>query len=304
VSGAAEWLYSAACGAVKALLPFEWAQKSFMHTPFLTIVVVALLTAVVGTIVVNARMAFFTSAIGHSAFSGVAAGILMGITDPGRLTLVMVGFGCLAAVLITWLGRRSSVPPDSLVGVVQTLAVAAGIVVITAFRFQRTEQFLFGDVLFATKGELGALFLTFLVLLVLAAPSYNRLLLIGLNSDLAQAWGVRTRAYEYLFAAAVAVVVMMCVNAVGVLLVTAMIIIPAAAGRNFAWSAGSMFWMSLLVSLVSGVGGFAGSWYLKAAAGATIVLAAGVLFALSYVVFALRRRTMRRRSVQEGDERA
>lgn len=292
VISALELVYRFFAAAV-GMLPFEWANHEFMRTPVLMLLVISPLSASVGTIVVNAKMSFYTSAIGHSAFTGVAIGILFGFVQPSAMTFTLVIFGVLLAMIMTHFASRSSVSLDSLVGVVSTLAVAVGIVVITSFKFQRTERFLFGDILFATKSNLAVMFVLFLAVSAFLAFAYNRLLMIGLSRNLARAWGVQVFLYEYAFAVTVAVVVMMSINTVGVLLVTALIIIPAAAGRNFAWNAGSMFIMSNVIALASGIVGLTLSWRWSSATGATVVTVSGVAFVLSLIYFEIKQRYLK-----------
>ncbi|MDZ7816762.1 MAG: metal ABC transporter permease [Planctomycetota bacterium] len=277
MEGLLEGIYSAVSELLKTVLPFEWATGDFTLLPFMVCVVTMPLTGMVGTVVVNARMSFFTSAIAHSAFTGAAVGILMSVNP----TWAMVLFGCALALLITFLQRRSEVALDSLVGVAQTLTVALGLVIITAIEYPYINRFLFGDISYATKSDLGLAFLMLLVVTAFMYFCYNNLLMIGLSSSMAKAWGVKVWLYEYLFSVVVAVVVMMNITVIGVLLVAAALIVPAAGGRNFAWSAGSMMWMSVLIALVSGVAGLAISYYVESATGPTIVLVAGAIFMLS-----------------------
>ncbi len=274
-----ESLYDLAASALRTLLPFEWASADYMIAPMLATLMVMPLTAMVGVVAVNGRMAFFTSAIAHSAFTGVALGVLMS-TNP---TWAMVVFGALLALLVTWLQRRSAGSLDSLVGVVQTLSVAVGLVIVSAMRYQRLDQFLYGSVLWATKADLAVLLAALLAVSAFMAAAYNRLLMIGLSPQLAKAWGIRTFMYEYLFSLTIAVIVMLGIQTIGVLLISAAIIIPAAAGRNFAWSAGSMMWTSVAISLASGVIGLALSYQWESVTGGTIVMTAGGFFVLSVI---------------------
>ncbi|GAB4163358.1 MAG: metal ABC transporter permease [Planctomycetota bacterium] len=274
-----ELLYDGATWVLKFALPFEWASSDYMLTPMLAALLIMPLAAAIGVVVVNGRMVFFTSAVAHSAFTGVAVGVLMS-TNP---TNAMIAFGIVLAVLMTWLDRSSKVPFDSLVGVIQTLSVAAGLVIVSAFNYQRLDSFLYGSLLWASKADLARLLFISFAVLAMLYYSYNRLLMIGLSRSLAKAWGINTAFYEYLFSAITALVVMVGIQTIGVLLIAAAIVIPAVAGRNFAWSAGSMIWTSTAIALVSGILGVALSYHWNSIAGATIVLVAGVFFVVSYV---------------------
>jgi len=145
------------------------------------------------------------------------------------------------------------------------------------------QRFLYGDILTITDGEIGFLALLFIALLLFQAVGYNRLMYIALNPVMARVHGVRVAMWQYAFAGLLALVVMFSVWAVGVLLVTAMLIVPAATARNFARSAGGMFWWALLVGTSSAFAGLtlsAQEW-LATASGATIILVACCWFAVS-----------------------
>ena len=144
------------------------------------------------------------------------------------------------------------------------------------------QQFLYGDILTISPNELVVLALLGIAALLFQIAGYNRLLLIALNPIMARASGIRVALWQYLFAALTALVVMFAVRAVGVLLVTALLIVPAAAARHFARTAGGMFWWAQAISVTSGVTGLllsAQPW-LATASGATIILVSCLWFAL------------------------
>ena len=152
------------------------------------------------------------------------------------------------------------------------------------------QQFLYGDILTISEGEIAFLGLLFLGMLLFQAVGYNRLLAIALNPVMARVHGIRVALWQYLFAGLLALVVMFSVWAVGVLLVTAMLIVPAATARNLARTAGGMFWWALLVGISSGFAGLtlsAQDW-LATSSGATIILVSCCWFAASCVWAALR----------------
>jgi zinc transport system permease protein len=145
------------------------------------------------------------------------------------------------------------------------------------------QRFLYGDILTIGDGEIVWLAALFVILMAFQAWSYNRLLYIGLNPVLAEAHRVRVAAYQYLYAGLLSLVVIFSVWAVGVLLVTALLVLPAATARNLARSAGGMFWWALLVSVTSTLVGLllsAQEWA-GTATGATVILVAFLWFACS-----------------------
>lgn len=276
------------CDWIGKLMPLECMQMRFMQTAMLGLILIAPMAALAGTQVVNFRMAFFSDAIGHSAFAGVAFGLLFalspGITMP--LLALIVGIGIMAVK------QRSGLSTDTIIGVFFSAVVAAGLAVVSRYpqAARDMQMFLYGDILTISDTDIAVMVLLLIVFLLFQAFSFNKLICIGLNLQLAKAHRIRTAFYQYLFAALLSLVVILSVKAVGVLLVTAMLITPAAAARNLASSYGKMVWIAILISLFSAIAGLllsAQEW-MRTAAGATIVLCSCVFFCLSLL---FRRRT-------------
>ena len=271
------------CGWI-ALLPFECLQLRFMQEAFLGILLCAPLAAAAGVQVVNFRMSFFSDAIGHSAFAGVALGLLCsvspGITMP--LLALLIGLG------IMFLKRRSSLSSDTVIGVLFSAVVALGLALASRNpnMARDMQMFLYGDILTISSREILTLFLLSVVFYIFEVFSFNRMIAIGINPQLARTHRVHVAVYEYLHVGLLALVVIFCVKAVGVLLVTALLIVPAAAARNLSHSSGRMFWVSIVIGLISGIAGLlisAQDWA-GTAAGASIVLFACLIFLLSLVI--------------------
>jgi zinc transport system permease protein len=269
------------------VLPFAWASDLFMKRALLAVILVAPVCAAMGVMVVNFRMAFFSDAISHSAFTGVALGVLLGINP----LYTLIGFGILVGLAIISVRRLSSLSVDTVIGVFFSFAVALGIVIISARKglTRDLQSYLYGDVLTVGDGEILAMALLFLAAIVFLALWFNALILIGINERLAKAQGIRVKALEYGYALLLALVVTLSIRVIGLLLVTAMLVVPAAAGRNLAGSVRAMFWASVGIGLASGVIGLIGSYYWDSATGATIILVASGFFILSQVFGVLRR---------------
>jgi len=271
------------------LLPFDCLQARFMQQALLGLLLLAPMAAVMGIIVVNFRMAFFSDAISHSAFAGVALGLIFSV-DPNW---TMPAFGLLVGLGIMILQRHSNLSSDTVIGVFFSAMVAFGLAIVSRDRSlaRDLQRFLYGDILTISDGQILCLMALFLILMTFQAVSYNHLLYIGLNPTLAQAHRVRVAVHQYLFTGLLALIVMFAVQAVGVLLVTALLIVPAAAARNLARSAGAMFWWALLISLSSAVAGLlisAQDWA-RTATGATIIIVACGWFLLSMIAANLSR---------------
>ncbi|WP_310599654.1 metal ABC transporter permease [Desulfobulbus sp.] len=276
-------------GLLAQLLPFDCLQARFMQQALAGLLLLAPMTAAMGILVVNFRMSFFADAISHSAFAGVALGLLLAL-DPDW---TMPAFGLLVGLGIMLMQRTSSLSSDTVIGVFFSAMVAFGLAIVSRDRSlaRDLQRFLYGDILTISDGQILALMGLFAVLMTFQACCYNQLLYIGLNPTLARAHRVRVAVLQYLFAGLLALIVMFAVQAVGVLLVTALLIVPAAAARNFARSAGAMFWWTVVISVSSAVAGLllsAQDWA-RTATGATIILVACGWFALSMAA-AFRRR--------------
>ena len=271
------------------LLPFECMQARFMQQALVGVLLLAPMAAAMGIMVVNFRMAFFSDAISHSAFAGVALGLIFAV-DPDW---TMPVFGLLVGLGIMILQRHSSLSSDTVIGVFFSALIAFGLAIVSRDRTlaRDLQRFLYGDILTISDGQIICLLALFLVFLIFQVVSYNHLLYIGLNPGLAQAHRIRVAVHQYIFAGLLSLIVMFSVQAVGVLLVTAMLIVPAAAARNVARSAGSMFWWALLVSVSSAVIGLilsAQDWA-RTATGATIIMVACGWFLASLMVAACRK---------------
>jgi zinc transport system permease protein len=261
------------------LFPFGFAEPAFMKRALLGLLLVAPAAAAVGVPLVQHRMAFFSDAIGHSAFTGVALGLILGISPSWTVT----AFGAAMAVAIVLVRGRTGLSPDTVTGVFFSAVVALGIAIISRERglTRNLQAFLYGDPLAVTDAELAGMAALLLLVSAWLALFYNRILLLGIHEGFARTKGVPVRAVEISFALVVALVVTAAIRAVGILLVTALLVIPAASARNVARAAAPALWLSVGIALLSGVSGIVASWYLDTATGATVVLAAACCFALT-----------------------
>ena len=277
------WLFSLA-----SLFPLDGMDMRFMQRALVALVLLAPMTAALGVQVVHYRMAFFSDAVGHSAFAGVAVGLILGV-DPH---LSMPLFGLAVGLVIMFMQRFSALPSDTVIGVVFSAVVAGGLAVVSRNNTvaRDLQQFLYGDILTMTETDILWLLALFALFVLFQIFAFNRLLYAGTSRVIARAHRVPVALCEYLFAALLALVVMFSVWGVGVLLVTAMLTVPAAAARNFARSAGGMFWWAILVGTSSAVAGLSLSVqpWMGTATGATIILVACLWFLISIVAASIR----------------
>lgn len=265
-------------------LPFESLRPMFMRQALLALLLLSPMTAMLGVHVLNFRMAFFSDAVGHSAFAGLALGLLLGA--PPQLAVLV--FGVLVGLGIMAMQRRSGLSADISIGIVFSAVVAFGLAVVSRAPSlnREVQQYLYGDILTVSSGEITVLAILLALLAVFEFFGWNRLLTVALSPTLARVEGIALGFWQYLFAALLALVVMFCVRTVGVLLVTAMLVVPAAAARNLARDMRGLFWWSIVISVGASIAGLALSAqpWLGTASGATVILVQCLIFGLSDLV--------------------
>ncbi|MGB7971180.1 MAG: metal ABC transporter permease [Candidatus Deferrimicrobiaceae bacterium] len=274
--------------AMGHLLPFGFAEPLFMKRAILAMLFVAPAAAAVGVPLVHFRMAFFSDAIGHSAFTGVAIGVLLGVHP----LLTMVAFGLFVAWAITLVRGRTELSPDTVIGVFFSTVIALGIAIISAQKglTRNLQAYLYGDLLAVSETELLWMGMLLGVVGAYLFLAFNKIMLIGVHEGFAKSMGVPVRGLEISFALVVALVVTTAIRAVGILLVTALLVVPAAAARNLARGIISAFWAAIAIAVVSGLLGISASYYLDTATGATVVLFASAFFAITALLKGLSRR--------------
>ena len=269
------------------LLPFEAYQYNFMKNAFLAILLLTPLLGLLGTMAVNHQMAFFSDALGHSALTGIGLGIILGLRND---LVAMLVFGIIWAILICVIKQSGSASADTVISVFSSTSVAAGLLILArGGKFAKYSALLIGDILAVTPGDLLWLLLALVAALALWALLYNALLLTSVDSFLARSRGIRTRLVECAFVVMVAVAVMLSIRWVGVMLINALLILPAAAGRNIARSARQHAVWSVVLALFSGIAGLTLSYYLDTSAGASIVLVSALCYVISLAVRSARK---------------
>ena len=265
-----------------AVLPASLFQYTFMKNALLALLLLTPLLALLGTMAVNKRMAFFSDALGHSALACVGIGVLLGVSN---ITLILVVFGILFALLITRVNRTGGASADTTISVFSSAGIALGLLILSGSgKYSKYSSILVGDILAITAVDIRWLAIALLVGLILWIFTYNRLLLTAVNPQLAQSRGIPVRAMEYGFVILVAIAVMLSIRWVGVLLINALLILPAAAARNIARSAAQHALFSVIISLLSGIVGLCVSIPLGTGVGAAVVLCAAVCYAVTLLI--------------------
>lgn len=264
------------------LIPFVWLQHLFMKNALLAVILVTPIFGIMGTMVVNNRMAFFADSLGHSALTGIAIGTMIGIGNP---VWSMIGFALIFSVGILVVKHGNKTSTDTVIGVFSSVAVALGIVILSrGGGFNKYSVFLIGDLLSITPGEIGMLALVLIAVLIFWYFSFNKLLLVSMNESLAKSRGINLFLVEVLFTALVAVVVTISIQWIGILIINSLLILPAASARNIAGNAKQYHLYSVAIAFLSGITGLILSYYWGTATGATIILVSAMFFFITFFV--------------------
>ena len=256
-------------------------QFAFMRRALIAIVLLTPLLSLLGTMAVNRKMAFFSDALGHSALAGVGIGVLLGVGD---VTVSMLIFGVFWALMISRINQSGRTGADTIISVFSSTGIALGLLILSrSGNFARYNSLLVGDILHIAPRDLYLMGAALAVGAVLWGAAYNRLLLTAVSVPLARSRGVNAAASEYLFVCMVAVAVMLSIRWVGVLLINALLILPAAAGRNLSRSARQHALWSVGIGLASGVGGLCLAYRWDTGVGAAVVLCAAACYFASLI---------------------
>ena len=262
-------------------LPFQIFHWDFMKNALLAILLMAPLFGLMSTMIVTGKMSFFSDALGHSAFTGIAIGCICGAAAP---TWVAVLFSVVFALAFSFVRSRSNHAADTLIGVFSSTAVALGIFIATlgGSSFTKYNRYLIGDVLSVTPSQIGILAFVLLAVILFWVCFSNHLTLASIHPQLASSRGIKTWHIQSLFTVAIAVVVTLAISWVGLLILNSLLVLPGASARNIARNLRQYHLISFLFALISGIGGLLLSYYLGASAGAAISLLLALCFAVSF----------------------
>ena len=262
-------------------IPLEMLRWDFMKNALLALLLMAPLFGLLSTMIVTGRMSFFSDALGHSAFTGIALGCICGMTMPIYAAVI---FSVLFALLFSFVRSRSNHAADTLLGVFSSSAVALGIFVATlgGGSFTKYNKYLIGDILSVTPAEIGLLALVLLIVLIFWVLSVNRLTLTAIHPQLASSRGIPVGLSQTLFTVAIAVVVTLTISSVGLLILNSLLVLPGAAARNVAKNLRQYHGFSVLFALLAGLGGLCVSYYSGCSAGAAISLLLTLIFAVTF----------------------
>lgn len=254
----------------------------FFQRALIVGIILGALLAILGVFVVIRRLSFFADAIGHSALTGIALGLLFTL-DPFFTALA---FTLVIATFISFVRQKSTFYLDTLLGIFFPTAVALGVILIQLLPGYQTDllAYLFGDILTVQRSDVWLSSILALIIGAVTLLAGKRFIAIAFDEPLARAEGVTVPFYETLFLLLLAAVITLSIKLVGIVLVTAMLVIPAATAQNIASSMSSMFSLSVIASLLAVTIGMIASAALNVPSGPSIVLASATFFALSFIV--------------------
>ena len=265
---------------LEVILPFDFMQYTFMKNAFLAILLVSPIFAIIGTMIVNKKMAFFSDALGHSALTGIAIGMLLGMTN---INISMIIFAVIFALLLNFIKSKTTYGADTIISVFSSIAIALGLAMLAqSGSFNKYSSYLVGDILSISESEILYLFVAFILTFIFWFYLFNKINAVSLNSTLAKSKGINVKAMENIFAILIAVMVMISIRWVGILLINSLIILPAASSRNISMNMRSYHLFSIIFALFSGISGLIISYYTNIPTGPMIVIISGVIYFITF----------------------
>lgn len=266
------------------ILPFNFIQYDFIKNALLAVIVISPIFGLLGTMIVNNKMSFFSDALGHSALTGVAIGALIGISN---YSVSMIAFAVVFALLLNYVKQKGTTSADTIISVFSSTAIAIGLVILSKTGgINKYSSYLVGDILSISTGEILTLLITLVLTFIAWLAIFNKLLAISVNPMLAKTKGINVTLIENIFVVIIAVIVMVTIRWIGILLINSLIILPAASSRNISSNVRLYTLNSIIISLISGILGIVISFCAGLATGPTIVVVSATLY---FITLALRK---------------
>lgn len=258
-----------------------WLDYGFMKNAFIAILVITPLFGLLGTMIVSNKMAFFSDALGHSALTGIAIGIVLGVADT---SISMVVFAVLFALLLNKISSKSTASTDTIISVFSSCSTAIGLAILSkGGNFSKYSSLLVGDILSITTQEIIFLVLIFVATLIFWVVAFNKLNAISLHRTLAKSRHIPVKLIENIFAVFIALIVMLSIKWIGILIINALLILPAASSRNISVNMREYHFFSIVFSVFSGIMGLIISYFTNVATGPMIVIIASIIYFSTYL---------------------
>ena len=258
----------------------EFIQYPFMKYALLAVIMITPLLAMLGTMIVHKKMAYFSDALGHCALTGIAIGVVFGMTDT---SLSMIIFAVVFALLLNQIKFKNPSSTDTIISVFASVSLAIGLAILSkGGNFSKYSSILVGDILSISKLELFYLLITLIFTIIFWCVAINGLTAVSIHPSLAKSHHIKTKLLENIFVVLIAVIVMLSIKWVGILLINALLILPAAASRNISENMREYHGYAILFALVAGVLGLFSSYFTNVATGPMIVIIASIIYLVTY----------------------
>jgi len=269
----------------------ELLTLPFMQRALLAGLVLGLLLSYLGIFVTLRKMAFFSDGIAHAALAGAAIGLL---TRFSPLLSALI-FSMLLAALVYWLEKKSSLSSDAIIGIMFTSGMALGVVLISLRPGYQPEliSYLFGNILAIRRIDLALIIALSAVILAFIFIHKRKLTLLALDREMACMAGINPDLYELLLYIMLACALVLGIRVLGIILISAILIIPVSTARLLSRSFKTLTWLTVLVAESTILAGVFLSYYLDLPTGAVIVLTGSAIFSLTFIAVSLRRRSLR-----------
>ena len=261
---------------LETIIPFEFIDYAFMKNALIAIILITPIFAILGTMIVNNKMAFFSDALGHSALTGIAIGMVLGVTN---INVGMILFAIVFALLLNYVKNKATSGADTIISVFSSIAIALGLALLAqSGNFNKYSSYLVGDILSITDTEILYVFIAAIFVYVFWYFTFNKLNVISINSTLAKSKGISVKKIDNIFVVLIAIMVMISIRWIGILLINSLLILPAASSRNIAKNMRFYHLFAILFSVFSGITGLIVSYYFNIPTGPMIVLISGAIY--------------------------
>ncbi|MCL1834476.1 MAG: metal ABC transporter permease [Leptospirales bacterium] len=264
------------------LFPFAWTNYEFMQNALLSVVIITPCFGLIGTMVVGNRMAFFSDVIGHSALTGVAIGVILGLAD---VRPAMIIFAVILSLAVNIILEKTKASSDTVMGVFASITAALGIALLSRVgSFNKYSIYLIGDILSVTTDDIFYIGILFVSIILFWIFFGNYLALMSVEPALVYGRFISPFIIRTFFSTLVALIVILSIKWVGLLIINSLFILPAASARLISRSLREYCLRSILISIISGICGLIISFYAGSTCGATIVICAAFIY-LSIIMF-------------------
>ncbi len=267
---------------LETFVPFKFIEYGFMKNAIIAIILISPIFAVLGTMIVNNKMAFFSDALGHSALTGIAIGMVLGITN---VNISMIIFAVLFSVILNYIKNKTTYGADTIISVFSSIAIAVGLAMLSGTsNFSKYSSYLVGDILSISVEEIKYLLVAFVVIFAFWYFAFNKLNSISINPVLARSKGINVKLIDNIFVIFISIIVMISIRWIGILLINSLLILPAASSRNIAKNMRQYHLFAIIFSIVSGLSGIIISYYCNIPTGPMIVILSGIIYFVTFIV--------------------